>query len=249
MSLLIDLYKVNQLSLNISKTVLIKFWLNNDKELRIKIGQTDVTNQTHTKFLGVIIDDHLTWREHCNTLYNELLVNKQLLQNARNLLPMSSLLSVYYAHIYSHIMYGLSVWGTMISKTQQKRLYKLQSTCIRIIAKKSKSFEAETLYKSLGVIHFPDLIKQEQYKLGYKVSRKILPEPLTALFDKKGGKKCHRYPTRNKYIPNIQRHTTPQMNSSFLCQSVNNFMQLPGTTKQCPSLSSFCNQIKKMLKY
>ena len=32
MSLLIDWYKVNQLSLNISKTVLIKFWPNNDKE-------------------------------------------------------------------------------------------------------------------------------------------------------------------------------------------------------------------------
>ena len=167
--------------------------------------------------MGVIIDDHLTWHEHCNTLYNKLLVNKCLLQNAQNLLPMSSLLNVYYAHIYSHIMYGLSVWGTMISKTQQKRLYKLQSACIRIIAKKSKSFEAEVLYKSLGVIHFPDLIKQEQYKLGYKISCKILPELLIALFDKKGGKKCHRYPTRNKYILNIQRHTTTQMNSSFLC--------------------------------
>ena len=103
MSLLIDWYKANQLSLNISKTVLIKFWPNNDKEFRIKIGQADVINQTHTKFLGVTIDDHLTWHEHCNTLYNKLLVNKRLLQNARNLLPMSSLLGVYYAHIYSHI--------------------------------------------------------------------------------------------------------------------------------------------------
>ena len=146
-------------------------------------------------------------------------------------------------------MYGLSVWGTMISKTQQKRLYKLQSACIRIIAKKSKSSEAEVLYKSLGVIPFPDLIKQEQYKLGYKISRKILPEPLIALFDKKGGKKCHRYPTRNKYIPNIQRHTTTQMNSSFLCRSLNHFMQLPGTTKQCPSLSSFCNGMRRDITF
>ena len=82
MSLLIDWYKANQLSLNISKTVLIKFWPNNDKEFRIKVGQSDVINQTLTKFLGVIIDDHLTWCEHCNTLYNKLIVNKRLLQNA-----------------------------------------------------------------------------------------------------------------------------------------------------------------------
>ena len=249
MSLLIDWYKVNQLSLNIGKTVLIKFWPNNDQEFRIKIGQADVISQTHTKFLGVTIDDQLSWCEHCNTLYNKLLVNKRLLQNAQNLLPLSSLLGIYYAHIYSLIMYGLSVWGTMISKTQQKRLYKLQNACIRIIANKPKNFEVDALYKSLDVIHFPDLIKQEQYKLGYKVSCKILPKPIIALFDKKGGKKCHRYPTRNKNTPNIQKHTNPQMNSSFLCQSVNNFMQLPGITKQCPNLSFFSNRIKKMLKY
>ena len=246
---LVDWYKANQLSLNIDKIVLIKFWPNNDKEFRIKIGQIDVINQSHTKFLGVIIDDQLSWREHCNTLYNKLLVNKCLLQNAQNLLPMSSLLGVYYAHVYSHIMYGLSVWGTMISKTQQKRLYKVQNACVRIIANMPKNFGVDALYKSFNVIRFPDLIKQEQYKLGYKISCKILPEPIIALFDKKGGKKCHRYPTRNKNTPNIQKHTNPQMNSSFLCQSVNNFMQLPGITKKCPNLSYFCNQIKKMLKY
>ena len=146
-------------------------------------------------------------------------------------------------------MYGLLVWGTMISKAQQKRLYKVQNACVWIIANKPKNFGVDALYKSFDVIRFPDLIKQEQYKLGYKVSSKILPEPIIALFDKKGGKKCHPYSTRNKNTPNIQKHTNPQMNSSFLCQSVNNFMQLPGITKKCPNLSSFSNQIKKMLKY
>ena len=58
---LVGWYKANQLSLNIDKTVLIKFWPNNDKEFRIKIGQIDVINQSHTKFLGVIIDDQLSW--------------------------------------------------------------------------------------------------------------------------------------------------------------------------------------------
>ena len=45
MLVLIDWYKANQLSLNIDKTVLIKFWPNNDKEFRIKIGQVDVIDQ------------------------------------------------------------------------------------------------------------------------------------------------------------------------------------------------------------
>ena len=82
-------------------------------------------------------------------------------------------------------MYGLLVWGTMISKTQQKRLYKVQNACVRIIANKPKNFGVDALYKSLDVIRLPDLIKQKQYKLGNKVSRKILPEPIIVLFNKK----------------------------------------------------------------
>ena len=73
----------------------------------------------------------------------------------------------------------------MVSKTQQKRLHKVQNACVWIIANKPKNFGVDALYKSFDVIHFPDLIKQEQYKLGYKTSRKILPEPIITLFDKK----------------------------------------------------------------
>ena len=96
-------------------------------------------------------------------------------------------------------MYGLLLWGTMISKTQQKRLYKVQNACVQIIANKLKNFGVDALYRSFDVIQFPDLIKQEQYKLGYKVSSKILPEPIIALFDKKGGKKCHRSNKKQKH--------------------------------------------------
>ena len=181
--------------------------------------------------------------------YNKILASKRLLQNARNLLPTTSLLNVYYSHVYSHYMYGLSVSDTMIPKNQLKRLFLLQSNCIRIISKKPKNHESDILYKQLRIIRLPDLINQEQYKLGYKVSHKLLPEPLIELFDKKGGKKCHRYPTRNKQVPNIQTHSSTQMNTSFLCHSLHLYMQLPGITKGSGSLSLFCKNIKEKLIY
>ena len=57
MSILIDWYKANQLSLNVNKTVLMKFWPTDKKEFQIKIGDEYITNQSQTKFLGVVIDD------------------------------------------------------------------------------------------------------------------------------------------------------------------------------------------------
>ena len=44
------------------------------------------------------------------------------------------------------------------------------------------------------------MIKLEQCKLGYQLQNKLLPEPLQQLFQARGGKKQHRYPTRNKAL-------------------------------------------------
>ena len=58
MPILTDWYKANQLSLNVNKTVLMKFWLSY-KPFSIKLGDTELINTNCTKFLGVTVDDCL----------------------------------------------------------------------------------------------------------------------------------------------------------------------------------------------
>ena len=87
MVLLTNWYKANQLSLNMNKTVLIKFW-SNGKPFKIKVGDTEIKNIHYTKFLGVMVDECLDWKEHCNT-NSKLLANKRLLMNAHNLLQLA----------------------------------------------------------------------------------------------------------------------------------------------------------------
>ena len=70
--------------------------------------------------MGVTIDDNLNWSCHINYLYSKLLANKRLLQNAKKLLTSTTLKLIYYAHIHSHLTYGLTVWGNMISKKMKK---------------------------------------------------------------------------------------------------------------------------------
>ena len=86
MLLLTNWYKANKLSLNVNKTVLLKFWPTGPS-FDIQISNTTLSNQHFTKFLGVMIDDKLTWNAHLNKVYNKLLANKRLLMNSKNLLP------------------------------------------------------------------------------------------------------------------------------------------------------------------
>ena len=80
------------------------------------------------------------------------------------------------------------------------------------MAKVPKHSCVNPIFKRMGIIRFPDLIDNELWKLGYKVTNKIILKPLINLFQQDGGKKTHRYETYNKNTPNIQRHNTPLFN-------------------------------------
>ena len=93
---------------------MIKFWPDTTP-FEVHIDDTIIKTSKSAKFLGVTIDENLTWSCHTDNLLDKLLANKRLLQNAKKLLSNATLKLIYYAHIHSHLIYGLSVWGSMIS--------------------------------------------------------------------------------------------------------------------------------------
>ena len=63
---------------------------------------------------------------------------------------------IYYAHIYSHIVYGSTTWGNMLNQSQQKKLQKLQNKGIHLITGKQATREN---YQTLKVLRFNEIIK------------------------------------------------------------------------------------------
>ena len=134
MALLSNWYRANKLSLNIHKTVLLKFWPEG-KSFDINIEGIPLINDHHVKFLGVWLDDCLTWKEHSNAVLNRVKANQKLLTNAKNMLDEKSLMTIYNVHSYSHLSYCLVVWGSMLNAECRDKLYKAQKACIRTVAK------------------------------------------------------------------------------------------------------------------
>ena len=94
------------------KTVAMLFWPNG-KTLDIKVDGFSISTVSCTKFLDIMIDMDLSWKDQCSSVYKKLLINKQLLYLSKHLLNHNCMKNIYYAHIYSHMTYGLSVWGSM----------------------------------------------------------------------------------------------------------------------------------------
>ena len=77
------------------------------------------------KFLGIWFDNRLKWDQRVNKLVLKIKRNMHLLKSGKNMLNTHAKLIVYYAHIQSHIMYGLSVWGNMICNIIVGKLQKM----------------------------------------------------------------------------------------------------------------------------
>ena len=184
LEILFDWFRANQLSINLDKTVMMQFWSKHDK-IKIRAMNNPIPNVRNTKFLGVFIDDTMTWRTHVEYLHNKLSMNKHMLSISKNKLDKDSLRKVYFSHIHSHLVYGMKAWGPSILSESLDMLNRQQNKCIRQI---DRSKSLTQIYKHLNILKLSDMIKLEQCKLGYQLQNKLLPEPLQQLFQARGGK-------------------------------------------------------------
>ena len=64
---------------------MMNFW-SNDAAIPIQLNGQDIPQVTSTKFLGVHLDQSLSWNNHISQLHNKLTANKYLLRANKSLL-------------------------------------------------------------------------------------------------------------------------------------------------------------------
>ena len=133
LSLLLDWFCANKLTLNLAKTQFLLIKSNtNIKSFSININNTIIHPSSTCKFLGVTLDNKLVWTPLINEKLLKIKRNKNMLQLTKNCLTPSAKKLIYYGHIHSHLMYCLVVWGSLCKKGDIARLTKAQNKCVKI---------------------------------------------------------------------------------------------------------------------
>ena len=83
-----------------------------------------------TKLSGVLISDDLKWNNYIDTTCNKIIPYCYALNKTNKVLNISSLKSIYYAHIFSHLKYSIASWG---SSPHAKKLFQIQKWAVRSI--------------------------------------------------------------------------------------------------------------------
>ena len=174
LNLMIDWFKAKKLSLNLSKTFGIKFW-DNKTNMSVNVDNINIQMMECTTFLGVYIDYTLAWHIHVNHLLDTLNANGCMLSLGKNLLDTTCMKNIYYGHIHSHILYRISVWGSMISQSKINEIFKIQKQCVHIMGHSNQGQDMTKHFRDLHITPFNDMIQIAMCKLGHNISHKHIP--------------------------------------------------------------------------
>ena len=75
-----------------------------------------------TKFLGILIDNKLTWKQHIAYISGKISRGIGMIIKARQYLNKQGMLSLYYSFIYPYLTYCNHIWGST---------YKSDSLCFK----------------------------------------------------------------------------------------------------------------------
>ena len=108
------------------------------------------------------------------------------------------------------------VWGGMATVEKLNKIKRVQEKCLKLIKPTTPPVDA---CKELQILSLDQLIDLEHKKLGYKISKNLLPNKMIEIIrlDQYNNtlNKKHNYNTRNKAEPNIPKPNTKNYQKRF----------------------------------
>ena len=144
-------FLANKLSLNVTKTKYSFFHKTSEKgDIPLKLPRAQINNYNikiipSIKFLGVLLDENPSWKDHIKYIEKKISKNMGISYKARDYLTMESLLSLYYAYIHTYINYANLAWASTI-RTNLKKMNIQQKHDIHLIFSKDKFSHTKELF-------------------------------------------------------------------------------------------------------
>ena len=241
----------NRLSLNIEKTNFIIFRSQRNHPLtdniNIKIGKQNVKRSQYVKFLGILLDENLSWKYHLSELAKKLARTCGMFFKIRHFLPVDVLICLYNSLFASFLQYGIVVWGFAYDVHIQP-IFLLQKRIIRAIAFQSFSSPSSPIFSDLKILKLQDLFQLKLLSFVYECINKISPVCFYNFFE--SIKSIHQHDTRKASKNDIflTRKNTLQYGIRSVCfTGAESWNSIPTTIKESVSLVCFRYKLKSYL--
>ena len=172
-------FRASRLSLNLTKTNLMEFRPRQKKSsnFNVVIDEKTIAQVNETVFLGVILDDNLTWKSHISSVAVKVSKSIGIIFRSSFYLSTPSLRMLYNAMILPYHKYCNLVWGSTY-KTNLQRIVVLQKRVIRIVISHIIMLIMliqNQFFKKLNLLKFQDIHLMHLGQFMFSFKNAILP--------------------------------------------------------------------------
>ena len=236
-----------QSTLNVKKSNFIVFKSRSKKlkkDLHIKLNNKTLERVKQTKFLGIIVDEHLTWKDHIDYVTLKIIRICGILRRIRFFLNQSTLKLLYYSLIYPYLHYGNIVWANNFP-TRLENLFKLQKKILRIITFSPYNTPSLPLFNKLEILNIHQINDLLISSFSYNLVNNALP-PYFKNFCIINAE-LHNYHTRSSRKLHKTFNRTNYSVYSTRNKVINTWNNIPAPIKQSNSVFIFNKNMKKFL--
>ena len=195
-----------------------------------------------TKFLGVLIDECLTWKNHIDCISKTVSRNIGVINKLKYSVPTRILHSLYCTLISPYLSYAILIWGNTC-KSYLDKLVKLQKWAIRTVSSSHYRSHTAPLFAKHNVLTVTDMHMLELGVFMYKFFINDLPVSFKNYFNRRSD--VHDYPTRQLNDFNLTNNKKSLSDRGIRSSGPILWNSLPENIKDSKSVKHFRNQLKQ----
>jgi hypothetical protein len=208
------------------------------------LGGSLINKVDETTYLGLIIDSSLSFRSHIDKLKKKIISFVGVLGRIKNTVPVCSRLSIYYAHVLSHICYLNVIWSAA-PQYKLLELQRLQNKAIRAVffeEYRKPDIHTADLYRSKNLLSLFQINKYETVLIIFKLKHGLLKHS----FVLPTNAQVHEHETRNRY----DFHIGSRVNNNYgrnciMHHGFSLYNSLPTELKSINNLELFRKKLKQ----
>ena len=170
----------------------------------LQINNEPLEEKVYAKYLGVYIDQKLTWETQIEHINERLIKGNAILAKMRHYVSRKTVLNLYNSFIQPHLDYGALVWG-QCAKTHIEKIEASQDKTIRILNFKKKDDSAKQLYPISKILPIKQNTKFILGKFIWRTVHSFQPTSILELFETHNAVPSDREPDKEFFkmrLPN-----------------------------------------------
>ena len=187
-----ELYNINnwiitiRLSLNIAKSNFIIFY--SPKKVILydsppSINNIDLIRVTSFRYLGIILDEHLSWLDHIKHIQGRIVRNIGIIARIRPFVSTKTALLLYFSLFYPYLTYCNIVWASTYH-TRLNQLFILQKHVIRIIFSLPILSHTNSTFINNNLLNLQEIHSLQTALVMFSYNKNALPDKFVGLMSK-----------------------------------------------------------------